>query len=92
MQIYTLTENMYQRGEKLFCEVLNRLRTADLTEEDNARASSIPILSYFLTKLLFFPIFQGSSFFSDFLAILPLILVFYSLLLLFHVKTFLKNI
>ena len=36
MQIYTLTEIMHKRGEKLFCEVLNRLRTADLTEEDNA--------------------------------------------------------
>ena len=36
MQIYTLTEIVHQRGEKLFCEVLNRLRTADLTEEDNA--------------------------------------------------------
>ena len=36
MQIYTLTEIMLQRGEKLFCKVLNRLRTADLTEEDNA--------------------------------------------------------
>ena len=36
MQIYTLTEIMHQRGEKLFCEVLNRLRTDDLTEEDNA--------------------------------------------------------
>ena len=34
MQIYTLTEIMHQRGEKLFCEVLNRLRTADLTEDD----------------------------------------------------------
>ena len=31
MQIYTLTEIMHQRGEKLFCEVLNRLRTDDLT-------------------------------------------------------------
>ena len=36
MQIYTLTEIMCQRGEKPFCEVLNRLRTDDLTEEDNA--------------------------------------------------------
>ena len=36
MQIYTLTEIMPQRGEKLFCEVLKRLRTDDLTEEDNA--------------------------------------------------------
>ena len=36
MQIYTLTEIMHQRGEKIFCEVLNRLRTDDLTEEDNA--------------------------------------------------------
>ena len=35
MQIYTLTEIMCQRGEKLFCEVLNRLKTDDLTEEDN---------------------------------------------------------
>ena len=35
-QIYTLTEIMCQRGEKLFREVLNRLRTADFTEEDNA--------------------------------------------------------
>ena len=34
MQIYTLTEIMHQRGEKLFCEVLNRLRTADLTEDN----------------------------------------------------------
>ena len=36
MQIYTLTKLMHQRGEKLFCQVLNRMRTADLTEEDNA--------------------------------------------------------
>ena len=36
VQIYTLTEIIHQRGEKLFCEVFNRLRTADLTEEDNA--------------------------------------------------------
>ena len=36
MQMYTFTEIMHQRGEKLFCEVLNRLRTNDLTEEDNA--------------------------------------------------------
>ena len=36
MQVYTLTEIMCQRGEKLFCEVLNRLRTNDLTQEDHA--------------------------------------------------------
>ena len=36
MQIYTLTEIMHQRDKKLFCEVLNRLRMDDLTEEDNA--------------------------------------------------------
>ena len=36
MQIYTLTEIMRLRGEKLFCEVLNRLRTDYLTEKDNA--------------------------------------------------------
>ena len=36
MQIYTLTEIMHQRGEKLFCEVLNRLRTANLTEKEDA--------------------------------------------------------
>ena len=36
MQVYTLTEIMRQRGEKLFCEVLNRLRTNDLTQEDHA--------------------------------------------------------
>ena len=36
VQIYTLTEVIHQRGEKLFCEVLNRLRIADLTEENNA--------------------------------------------------------
>ena len=40
MQIYTLTEITCQRGEKLFCEVLNRLRTDDLTEEDNAVVES----------------------------------------------------
>ena len=36
VQTYTLTEIMHQRGKKLFCEVLNRLRTDDLTVEDNA--------------------------------------------------------
>ena len=36
MQVYTLTEIMHQRGEKQFCEVLNRLRTGDLIESDNA--------------------------------------------------------
>ena len=36
MQVYTLTEIMCQRGEKKFCEVLNRLRTGDLIESDNS--------------------------------------------------------
>ena len=42
------------------------------------RASSIPIFSYFLTKFLFF---REIPIFSYFLAILHLILVFYSLLI-----------
>ena len=36
VQVYRLTEIMHQRGEKLFCEVLNHLRTKDLTQEDHA--------------------------------------------------------
>ena len=36
MQIYTLTEIMHQRGEKQFCEVLNRLRIGYLIESDNS--------------------------------------------------------
>ena len=54
---------------------------------NKCRASSIPIFSYFLTKFLFF---REIPIFSYFLAILPLILVFYSFLSLFHVKIFLK--
>ena len=36
MYVYTLTEIMRQRGEREFCEVLNRLRTGDSTDEDQA--------------------------------------------------------
>ena len=36
MQVCTLTEIMCQRGEKQFCEMLNRLRTGDLIESDNS--------------------------------------------------------
>ena len=35
MQVYTLTDIMWQRDEKKFCEILNRLRTGDSIQEDN---------------------------------------------------------
>ena len=35
MQVYTLTDIMWQRDEKKFCEILNRLRTGDSILEDH---------------------------------------------------------
>ena len=35
MQVYTLTDIMWQRDEKKFCEILNRLRTGDSIQEDH---------------------------------------------------------
>ena len=35
MQVYTLTEIMRQREQTKFCELLNRLRTGDSTQEDH---------------------------------------------------------
>ena len=56
--------------------------------QDTHRASSILIFSYFLTKFLFFlffPIFQGNSYFSYLLAIFHLILLsFYYYFMLKH--------
>ena len=55
MQIYTLTEIMHQRDEKLFCEVLNRLRTDDLTQEDSAVFESCIVKktdSHYLPELI----------------------------------------
>ena len=40
MLVYTLTEIMRQRGEKEFCETLNRLRVGQLTKSDNDFFSS----------------------------------------------------
>ena len=34
-KMYSLTEIMRQKGEKEFCELLNRLRMGELTERDN---------------------------------------------------------
>ena len=60
MLVYTLTEIMCQRGEKLFCEVLNGLRTADLTKEDNAVFKSCLLKKndshYFPEACHFFPL------------------------------------
>ena len=35
MQVYTLKDIMWQRDEKKFCEILNRLRTGDSIQEDH---------------------------------------------------------
>ena len=43
MQVYTLIDIMWQRDEKKFCEVLNRLRTGDSTPEDHALFESCTV-------------------------------------------------
>ena len=60
IHIYTLSEIMRQRGEKEFCEILNRLRTGNLTENDNSVFVSRTVqrtdINYISSARHFFPL------------------------------------